>query len=295
MSYRLLSLLIISVLLAGAALAKPRVDPQTFIDRSDKMYYYPQAAGVTDLAVDINIPQLVNDQAAGKALITFCYLEGRHEFVIGNLNERQENIRLALLSLVGPLGEYVAPRTSAETFTGMKIGAVKVLRQLSGLPGMTYYQLTGTPEDEKSPLKEYRVLIDEHGLAHQVETEGRDGGVMTARIVNTQIGEHWFITKISTRMMNKDSAQWEIASIKYHEIEGITLPEEIVVQHRNAFDQPIKEIPDFTFTFMNYRINTGDAARLLPAPAPEPAAKPEPDSAPEPAVDQAPAGNAEAK
>jgi len=278
MSYRLLSLLIIAVLLAGAASAKPRVSPQKFIDRSDVMYYYPQSQGVTDLAVDIRISQLVNDQTAGKALITFCYLDNRREFVIGNLNERQANVRGALLNLVGTLGEYVVPRTSADTFTGMKINAAKVLRQLSGMPGMTYYQLTGTPEDEKSPLKEYRVLVDEQGLAHQVETEGRDGNVMTARIVNTQIGEHWFITKISTRMMNKDSAQWEIASIKYHEVEGITLPEEIVVQHRNAFDQPIKEMPDFTFIFSNYRINTGAAATLLPAPAP--AAVPEP-AAPE--------------
>jgi len=290
MNYRLVSLLIIAVLLAGAVWAegKSRVNPQTFINRSDAVYYYPQSHGVTDLAVDIKVAQLANDQVAGSARITFCFLApDRREVIISNLTEQQANVRAALLGLVAPLGEYVVPRTSAETFTGMKTSAMKVLRQLAGLPGMTYYQLIGTPDDAKSPMKEYRVLVDEQGLAHQVETEGQDGSVISARIMNTRIGNSWFITQISTRMMNKDNAQWEIATMKYGEVNGITLPQEIVVQHRDPFNRPIKEMPDFTFAFTNYHINDGAAAKLLPPPAPA--------AAPVPTETPASAGAPEAK
>jgi len=269
MIYRLTSWLIMLVLPAGAVWAKgkSRLSPQTFIERSDAAYYYPQAKGVTDLAVDIVVEQFANDPVAGKAQITFCFLgKDRREFVISNLTEQQAKVREALFVLVAPLGEYVVPKTSVETFAGMQLSVVKVLRQLSGQPGMTYYQLIGAPADTKSPLKEYRVLVDEQGLAHQVETERRDGGVMTARIFNSKIGANWFITKISTRMMDKDSAQWEIATIKYGDVEGITLPQEMVVQHRNSFDLPIKEMPDFTFLFTNYRINKGAAAAQLAPP-----------------------------
>lgn len=279
MIYRLLSLLTIIMLLTGAVWArgKARVTPRMLIDRSDAVYYFPQGRGVTDLAVDVTIAQVANDPVAGKALITFCFLaKDRREFVVSNVPEGQTKLRAWLLTMVSPLGEYIIPRASAEAFVGMEPRMLKVLREIAGQPGMTFYQLTGIPKDEKSAIKEYRVLVDEKGLAHQVETEGRDGSVIAARIENTKVGDKWVITKISTRMMNKDSAQWEIASVKYGEVDGITLPEQITIQHRNAFDQPIKEMPDLTFYFKNYRINKGAAAVLLPAPAPAPEATPAP-------------------
>jgi len=281
MIYRIISLLIILTLLAGAVWAKgkARLTPQMLIDRSDAVYYYPQSNGVTDLAVDVTIAQVANDPVAGKALVTFCYLaKERREFVISNVPETQAKLRTWLLSMVSPLGEYIVPRASAEAFVGMEPRVLKVMREIAGQSGMNFYQLIGTPKDEKSPIKEYRVLVDEQGLAHQVETEGRDGSVIAARIENAKIGDKWVITKISTRMMNKDSAQWEIANVKYGEVDGVTLPEQITIQHRNAFDQPIKEMPDFTFTFKNYRINKGAAAALLPAPAPEAAPAPAADA-----------------
>ena len=281
MLYRSISLLVLLVLLAGAVWAKAKgPTAQTLIDRSDAVYYYPQAGGVTDLAVDVAIAQVANDPVAGKALITFCYQgKDQREFVVSNLPEGQDKLRAVLLNMVAPLGEYVIPRASAEAFVGMKTRVLKVLRELAGRSGMTYYQLIGTPTDDTSPLKAYRVLVDAQGLAHQVETEGRDGSVVAARIENTQIGDKWVITKISTRVLGKDSAQWEIATVQYGEVDGITLPERITIQHRNAFDQPIKEMPDFTFNFTNYRINQGAAAALLPPP-PAPAPEPSPEAAP---------------
>ncbi|MHB0939451.1 MAG: hypothetical protein ACYDCO_10390 [Armatimonadota bacterium] len=288
MIYRYLSLLFILMLTAAAVWAKgKRLTPQMLIERSDAVYYFPQANGTTDLAVDVSIAQLANDPVAGKALMTFCYLDNRREFVISNLTEQQSRVKTVLFNMVAPLGEYIVPRTSVEAFVGMEARVLKVLRQIAGQQGMTFYQLTGTPTDEKSPIKEYRVLVDEQGLAHQVETEGQDGTIIAARIVNTKIGDKWVITKISTRMLSKDSAQWEIATVKYAEVDGVTLPQEITIQHRNAFDQPIKEMPDLTFLFQNYRINKGAAAALLPAPAPPAEAAPA-----APAAEAAPAADA---
>lgn len=288
---RSISLLVLLVLLAGAVWAKG-LTAQTLIERSDAVYYYPQAEGVTDLAVNVTIAQVANDPVAGKAVTTFCYLaEDRREFVISNLPDGQDRLRAVLLNMVAPLGEYIIPRGSAEAFDGMNVRVLKVLRELSGRPGMTYYQLIGAPTDENSPLKEYRVLVDADGLAHQVETEGRDGSVVAARIENTKIGDKWVITKISTRMMGKDSAQWEIATVQYGEVDGFTLPQRITIQHRNAFGQPIREMPDFTFIFTNYRINQGAAAALLPPPPPAPEAAPatDPDPEAEPTPEPAPA------
>ena len=270
MAIRQLLLLIIAVLIATAVWAKesPKLNPQTFIERSDQLYFLPHLHGVTDLAVDVVMDQFAKDPVIGKAQITICYAGGdRRGVVIANIPPQQEKFRTALLAMVDPLGEYVVPKSSIETFADMQIRAYKVYRQISGLPGTTFYELTGTPTDEKSPLQEYRVLVDERGLAYQVETKAKDGNGVTARIENVRIGDHWFIGKISTRILSKSGPHWEIATVTYGDANGYTLPLAITIQHRNSFNQPIKELPDLAYRFDNYRINTGAAAALLPEPA----------------------------
>jgi hypothetical protein len=275
MTIRLLSLLLIGLLMAVAGWAKDKekLIPQTFIDRADTLYFYPQAHGVTDLAVDVTIDQLSTNLVAGTAKITMCYAGGHHGVVVSNLPEQQAKARAAIIALVDPLSEYVIPKTSVETFAGMRVSVVRATRQLIGKPNTTYYQLTGTPTDEKAVLKEYRVLVDERGLAYQVESELKDGTKVTAGIENTQMGDHWVIGKISTRVMINDNPQWEIATITYGDVNGILLPQQITVQHRNRVNLPIKELPDLTYRFSNYRINTGEAAKLLGLQKPDAAEK----------------------
>lgn len=271
---RLLLLFFAALALVGAVWAKgkPAVTAQTFIDRSDAIYYFPQIKGLTDLAVDITIDEFARDPIAGKALITYCYAgKDRRGFVIQNISDAQAKMKDSLEALVEPLGDYVVPRTSVETFADMQVTFYKQFCQIKGQPGTTYFELNGAPTADSSPLKAYRVLVDEQGLAYRVETEAKDGTKMTASIENTHVGDHWLIGKISTRIIGKDGPQWEIGTITYEEVEGYTVPTMISVQHRNSLAQPIKEMPDFTFRFVNYRMNKGAAIELLDKQTPKPA------------------------
>lgn len=269
MLVRLLTLLLI-VLLAAAAWAKPKFDAQSLVERSDALYYYPQDHGLTDLAVDLSVEQFGTESVAGKAQVTVCYLNGRRELLIGNVPDVYKSVRDSLYNMMAPLGEYVAPKKSVENFAGMKLKAVRVYRQLTGLPEGKYFQVYGLVEDEKAPLKEYRVLVDENGLAHQVETEAREGGTITARLENTQIENAWVVSKISTRLGTAAGPVWEIATITFQTIEGFILPVQVQTQHRNGFNQPVKEMPDLTIKLVNYRINQGAAAALLATPPAQP-------------------------
>jgi len=270
MAIRLSSLLIIVVLLTNAVWAAPKITPQTIMDRADVAYYYPQARGLTDLAVDVSIEQLAKDPVIGQIGITLCYAGARHGVALDNLPTPAGNVRNNLLMMIEPLGEYVVPKMSVETFAGMQVTVQRVYRQLSGQSSTSYYQLTGTPTAENTGLKAYRVLADEAGVAHQVETEMQDGQSLTARIENTKIDGNWLIEKISTRLRGGNDVRWEITTIAYDTVDGFLLPARLEVTYRNIFNQPIAELPDLTYTFTNYRINTGAAATLLPPPAAQP-------------------------
>ncbi len=262
MGMRLITLLLV-LLAAAVAWAKPKYNPQPIIQRSDALYYFPQDHGLTDLAVDLTIDQFGAESVAGQAKATFAYAGNRRELLIDNVPEAHKAVRNTLYELLAPLGEYIIPKKSAENFDGLALAAVRVYRQLTGRPDSQYFLVYGTVTDAQAPLKEYRVLVDDRGLAHQVETEARNGGIVSARLENIQVGDAWVFGKISTRLATKAGPIWEVATVTYDTVEGFVLPTQVQTIHRNAFNQPVKDYPDLTIRLTDYRLNQGAGAALL--------------------------------
>ncbi|MHB9132530.1 MAG: hypothetical protein ACYDBB_15785 [Armatimonadota bacterium] len=251
--------------------AKPSLDPSELLAKSDAVYYYPPVQGVTDLAVDLVIKELQDHPVLKDARITYYFAgERRQQFIVDNIPAGQDRLKKDVYDVVLPLGELLMPRTSAATFAGLKLRAEQVSRQLMGVPSTTFYQLIGVNPDQKAYMKELRVLVDENGIAHEVENVMQDGAVMMARLHNTRIGDKWHLTKMSTRIPTKTDVDYKIDTVQYETFDGFSLPTLVTTQYRDRMNQPIKGTSDMTIVLQNYRINKGvAAAKLPPAPAPE--------------------------
>jgi len=274
MSVRLCALWLILVVCGVIVGAKPKLDPIALMNKSDAAYYYPSGHGVNDLAVDLVIDRMANDAIMKQVQITYYYAGvDQQRFSISNYPEKFAKKRDELQSLVDPLSEYIMPRPSALTFTGFTLSVEEAFRMIAGCAGKKFYQIIGTPKGETNGVKEYRVLIDETGLAHQVENVLKDGGSIIAGIENVQIKDSWHIAKVTTRLMSSSNVQWKIDRVEYGEVEGYSLPTKLVTQYRNNYGQPVEGATDFTITLQNYRINKGVAAAVFAATKPQPATK----------------------
>jgi hypothetical protein len=237
---------------------------------SDSVYYFPDQHGLKDLAVDLTVDELSLVPGAANARITFLYAGGdRQRFDIDNLPQSSEQTRGQLQTLLAPLSNFITPLPSASAFNGLQVTAAKVSRQIAGISDSQFYQLSGTTENEKATVKEYRVLLDMRGLAHQVENILKDGNVIAARVANIKIGDNWHISRVTTRLLNTrtNTPQWRIDAVEYASIEGFTLPVKATVQFRDTFNKPERGATDLTISFKNYRINKGVAAPLFGEPA----------------------------
>jgi hypothetical protein len=265
-------IVVLLTLLVGAAVwAKapkpPKDDPAALLAKSDALYDYPTQHGLTDLAVDLTIPEIAENPVGKAATMSYYYVsEERQRFVVGNIPDKYTQYRQNLESLIDPLSEYVIPRPSAATFAGLTLRAERVYRQFAGAAETNYFQLVGTAKEKSALIQEYRVLLDSQGLACQLENVLKDGSHIIARLDNTKIGDRWHICKLTTRLMDEGGmAQWKIDTIEYAEVDGFVLPKKVTMQYRTPTNQPIKGSPDVTVLFTNYRINKGAAAAALPA------------------------------
>ena len=269
-------LLLCAVIIVGGLLvsAKPKLDPQALMIRSDALYYYPSLHGITDLAVDVVIDRMAADAKLKQVKITYYYAgEDRQRFIISNFPDNQSKKRDELQAIVDPLEEFIMPRPSASTFTGFTLSAEEAYRQIAGCEGLKFYQLIGTPKEAGNGVKEYRVLIDERGLAHQVENVLKDGGSIIAGIDNVLIGDRWHIAKVTTRLMSQSNAQWKIDQLEYGDIGGYPLATRLTTHYRNNLGHPIESAVDFSVSFQNYRLNKGEAAAALAVVPSPPATK----------------------
>ncbi len=274
------------ILCAALVWAKPNKQNEwkTMTAKSDALYYMPSLLGVNDLAVTVTIPRLADNPLAKQALITFYYASKEQRWVsVAHLPDQAAQARSELTELVAPLGDYLVPRPALTTFDGMDVKVQEVSRQLEDLPGTVYYQLIGKTTDPASEVKEYHILLDKAGLAHEIETVLKSGEKMTARIDNIRNGERWQISKVTTRIMSKVGdqvvPQWRIDNIEYGAVDGYSLPVKITSAYRDSMNLPIKGLDDFTFIFSDYRINKGEATAALahgqgPVIAPPPPVKP---------------------
>jgi hypothetical protein len=267
-AYFLLILLALAACSAvWAKTAKPKDDPVALMTKSDALYYYPTQRGLTDLAVDVVIPEIAGNAVGKNATISYYYVsETRQRVVVGNVPDQYAKFRTDLEALVDPLSEYLIPRPSAATFTGLTLRVERVSRQFSGTPATNYYQLIGTAKEKTAYIQEYRVLLDPLGLACQLENVLKDGNHIIARIENVKIGETWHVSKLTTRLMDESGmAQWKIDTIEYAVVDGFTMPSKVTIQYRTPTNAPVKGSPDLTVLFKNYRLNKGAAAAALPA------------------------------
>jgi len=259
--------LLLLVLSTGWVVARERQTPEQLMKLSDTLYYYPAARGLKDLVVDLDMRELPMFPAAKDAHISFIFAgEGQQRFEVANLPATADQTRKELVNLLEPLSNFITPRPSASAFSGLTLTTLHVWRQLPGLPAMDFTLLIGATKDTNAPVKEYRVLLDRQGLAHQVENVMKDGSVISARIENHQDAGAWHIARVTTRMMSADTPQWRIDSVEYGTVNGFTLPLKATIQFRNSFNQPIKGVNDLSVIFTNYRINSGAGAALF-APA----------------------------
>jgi hypothetical protein len=265
----LLCLLVLSTTLVWT---KETLDPAALLAQCDAQYYTPTAHGVTDLAVDIVIENLSKHPIVSTVRISYYATDVDHQrFVVTGLDAAQAEWRDRLLAMVSPLSEYIMPRSTQATFAGLQLSAKSVFRQISGVDATTFHQVTGK-DPEGTEVQEYRVLLDRRGVIHAVENVMVSGGVLSARVENTPVGGQWLVSRVITRLPANDKAIWKIDSVQYEKVQEVTLPSHVTTEYRNNYGQPENRLQDLTFRLTNYRINTGEASRLLaPAPTTPPA------------------------
>lgn len=268
MQIRMLLVVVVVVCVTAAWSAK-KLDPNTLIALSDARYYFPVANGVTDLAVDLRIDQAAMDPIIKQAQVSYYYAgAARQGFIITGLTDQQAKKRDELQALVSPLDELIMPRPNADAYKGLTLRASRTYRSIADLPSTNFYLLTVLPADEKSDVKEFRILIDEQGLAHQLERVPKDGGSLVAKVNNIQIGEHWHIASITTRLSIDRDWFWKTDAIEYGNVDGYMLPTKITTSYRNNYGRAVAQLPEITYTFVNYRLNKGVAAETLGETAP---------------------------
>ncbi|MHB9025068.1 MAG: hypothetical protein ACYC7E_13000 [Armatimonadota bacterium] len=251
------------------AQAKSKLDPQKLLAASDATYYFPTTVGLTDLAVDLVIPQLEAFPGAKQVRITYYYAaNGKQQFEVTELPDRMSALRGEILNLVSALAEYIVPLPSATAFKGFKVQAQRVSREIMGIKEKNFYQLIGTNTNEQAPVKEYRVLLDKHGLAYELENVLKGGDRILARVMNVRTGEKWQVARVTTRLMGRSGPQWKIEEISYRPAEGFSLPAEVKTQYRDNTNKPITGLADVTIRFENYRINKDIAAAFFAAKTP---------------------------
>jgi len=267
---RFLIIFTIFALVTTVVWSKNKITPQSLMEKSDTMYYYPTAHGLTDMAVDLTVEQFAKNPATKPVTITFYYAgEKRQQFAISNLDEHLTELRDRIAGVVNPLADYLVPKTSQTTFKGLKLSTNQVYREFTGDPNTVFYQLVGVAPEKDAEVKEFRVLLDKDGLAHQVENILKDDSSVIARIENEKIGNQWHITRMTTRLMAGMNSEWKIDSVEYGMVDGYSLPVRATIQFRDNFNRPVKGADDLTILFTNYRINKGAAAAILPPAAPE--------------------------
>lgn len=259
--------------IVGAWAKAAPLDPVALMTKSDALYYYPTAHGVTDLAVEVHIDQLADHPTGKRAHVQYYYAgEKRQMFAVTDLSDNETKLRSEILAMVAPLADYLMPRPSMASFEGLTLKVATVSREILGLSGTTFYEVVGTAKAANADVKEYRVLLGEDGQAYQVENVLKDGTVVAARLENVRVADSWHISKVISRLTANVGPVWKIDSVEYGQIEGYVLPTRVTVQYRNGYNQPVRGFTDLTVQFRNYRLNKGVAAAAVPAPQPAPPA-----------------------
>lgn len=279
---RLICLLVIA-LAATTLWAQGKITLEGLLAKSDALYYYPSERGVTDLAVDLVIEQLGNDQLgkeAKDARVTYYYAgEQRETMILASLPEISPKVQAIMEPAVTPMGQYIMPRTSSSFFAGMSMSMRKVTRQIAGVPGTTFYQITGTLPATSLGAKEQRVLLSEDGLLRQLEevlTAPKQA--IMATIENIQTKDGWHIATVTRQWPTDKMTVWRIEHVDYETVDGFVLPVRITFTYRDGFNRPVAGPRDVTVRLEKYRVNTGEAAafftelekKATPAPAPAP-------------------------
>lgn len=267
MPLRLLVIVLALCALSLSALAKkpPKVTPQQWLQRSDAQYYYPQQHGLTDLVVDVTVDAEQSDPLPRDMQITYAFADvHRQGFHVANATTTPIPGIQTVETLLDAMGEYIVPQPSEKTFTGLALTMERVTTQFPGVKATRYLQVNGKTEDPKAAVKEYRVLLDEAGLAYRIENVMRDGSAMAARLENVKVGDRWLIGKITTRLPAKSSVFWKIDTISYDTIHGYILPVRITSEYRDLSNQPMRGVGNVSISLTNYRINTGEAQMRFP-------------------------------
>ena len=266
---RVLTLCMILLLVTAVVWAKDKKekhDPSSTMAQSDAIYYNPAANGITDLAVDLVIPQFAAGQDTKNIKITYYYAgEKRQQFVVNNIPAQQLDLRAEILAQLNPYSQNIMPKTSATLFKGLKLKTEEVYRQVLGTPETVFYQLIGTLPDKNAAIKEQHFIFDKQGLLLEQEYITQNGTPLTVGISNTRFGAKWQISRMTFREFTDTETYWRIVAIDYTVVNGFSLPSHISVLHRGISNQPISGAGmDLDIQFQNYRINQGVATAALP-------------------------------
>jgi hypothetical protein len=256
------------VLLAATVWAKGKanITPDALAAKSDALYYYPAAHGLSDLAVDLVIDGLDANAATKDAVVTYYYAgDTQQRVTVTNIADSYAKLRDDIINLAAPLGQYLMPRTAAATFTGMKLRLDKVGMQLMGVNATSFYQIIGTSPDQRDGVKEYRVVLDADGLMYQIENKLKDNSVVVANIENAKTDAGWQITALTTRLTTQDGIRWKVEHLQYEKIAGFMLPIRYTLEYRDEFNKPARGMGGMTVSFRNYQLNKGAAAALFAA------------------------------
>lgn len=261
-----LMVLLVSTL-AWAKVKKDKNDPASLMAKSDALYYYPSLHGITDLAVDLVIPQFAASDDTKEIKITYYYAgENRQQFAVGNIPAQHETLRPDVLALISPYSQNLIPSTSEALFKGLTLKTEEVDCQFLGSPETVYYQIVGTTPDKNAEIKEQHVLYDKQGVIHQLEFIAQNGTPSTVGIENVRIGDKWQISKMTFREITETDTFWRTVTIEYAMVDGFSLPTHISVTHRGILNQSVSGAGmDLDIQFKNYRINQGIAAAFLPS------------------------------
>lgn len=255
---------LLAVLALSGAWSKDRVTLKSLLAKSDAIYYSPAAHGVTDLAVDLVVEQFSADPVGKNAIVTFYYAgDDRQRTVVTGVPDQYAAFRNALQELLGPMAQYVIPRSASSSFAGMTLKMARQSRQLLNVPERNFFLITGAipGEHKKGDLIEYRALVDKQGLVYQIENVYTEGRII-ANVVNVKMADAstWLFTELHTRL---SADLWKSEVVDYQLQGGYMLPVSCTLRFRDGFNKPVKSRQDLVIRMQNYRINQGVAAKAL--------------------------------
>jgi len=224
----------------------------TWIQKLDRNYYYPQNLGLNKLTVDIQweTSSSDTDSTGRNPEVQFRWEKGnrldRREFTIkkndGSISDQRAR---DIVQLFQNYQEVVLPHTLNQNFMGFHLVGKKetkngiYMRFEPSTANHPNRRIDLRIDPEKSHIKTFK--ISRNGPPHQV----------TSHMQYLKKGNQWLVAEtLSQFEMNKQSYQ-ETISIFYHPVEGFWLPKKAV--HRLTLKGDL--LNSHTFRFYNYQLN----------------------------------------